>query len=47
MKEKGLAQKSIRIREETHKRLLKKGTAGDTMDSVITRLLDLTEGKSK
>ncbi|MGH9953223.1 MAG: hypothetical protein ACRD5J_16520 [Nitrososphaeraceae archaeon] len=40
-------EKSIKVRDETHKRLLKRGTAGDTMDSVITELLDITEEKTK
>jgi predicted CopG family antitoxin len=40
---KKVAEKTIRIRLETHQRLIKRGTSGDTMDDVITELLDLTE----
>ena len=36
---------SIKIKRETHRRLQQRGTVGDTLDSVIARLLDLTEGK--
>jgi hypothetical protein len=34
---------SIKIKRETHRRLQQRGTAGDTLDSVIARLLDVTE----
>lgn len=47
MKKERLTVKSLRVREETHRRLLKRGTAADTVDSIITRLLDMTEGKNK
>jgi hypothetical protein len=37
--------KTIVVSDATHKRLLKRGTSGDTMDDVIRQLLDATEGK--
>jgi hypothetical protein len=40
---KKVAKKTVRIRLETHQRLIKKGTSGDTMDDEITEFLDLTE----
>jgi hypothetical protein len=40
---KDVAEKTIKIKLQTHKRLTKRGTAGDTMDDVITQLLDATE----
>jgi hypothetical protein len=40
------ADVSIKIKRDTHRRLLQRGTVGDTLDSVIARLLDMTEGKS-
>jgi len=44
---KSLLVKLIKVRDETHKRLAKIGTFGDSYDDIIQRLLDYYEDKKK
>ena len=39
--------KLIRLQDFTYRRLSRHGHYGDTMDSIITRMLDYVEGKGK
>ena len=39
--------KTLKISNETHKRLAKVGTFGDTFEDIIKKLLDEYEGKKK
>jgi hypothetical protein len=39
--------KTLKISDETHKRLSKVGTFGDTFEDIIKKLLDFYEGKTK
>lgn len=38
--------KFIRVKDETHKELSKRGAYGDSMDSIIQRLLELEHPKN-
>jgi len=38
-----MQKKKIRIKKETYDRLLKKGTFGETMDDILTKMLDSIE----
>lgn len=38
---------TVKLKKTTHKRLLKRGTVGDTLDSVIVELLDIADSKNK
>jgi hypothetical protein len=42
-----LMAKLIKVRDETHKRLSKLGTVGNTFDDVVTELLDFYEENKK
>ena len=42
-----LELKSLKVREETHSRLSKHGKYGESMDEIITKILDYYEGKAK
>jgi hypothetical protein len=42
-----LMTKLVKVKDETHKRLSKIGTFGDTYDTIIQKLLDYYEGKKK
>ncbi|MGI8720549.1 MAG: DUF7557 family protein [Nitrososphaeraceae archaeon] len=39
--------KTLKISEETHRRLSKVGAFGDTFEDIINKLLDFYEAKSK
>lgn len=43
----GILVKTLKISDETHKRLTKVGKFGDTFEDIIKRLLDEHEGKKK
>jgi predicted CopG family antitoxin len=44
----GILVKTLKISDETHKRLAKVGTFGDTFEDIIKKLLDYYEkGKGK
>ncbi|PNX52383.1 MAG: hypothetical protein BV458_09860 [Thermoplasmata archaeon M9B2D] len=38
-----MQKKKIRIKKETYDRLVKKGTFGETMDDILTKILDSIE----
>ncbi|HER45619.1 MAG TPA: hypothetical protein ENO12_02250 [Thermoplasmatales archaeon] len=38
-----MQKKKIRIKKETYDRLVKKGTFGETMDDILTKMLDSIE----
>lgn len=38
-----MKKKKIRIKKETYDRLVKKGTFGETMDDILTKILDSIE----
>jgi len=42
-----LELKSLKVSEVTHTRLTKHGGYGESMDEIISKLLDYYEGKSK
>jgi predicted CopG family antitoxin len=39
--------KTLKISEDTHKRLKKYGPFGDSFDDILNRLMDIAEGKAK
>jgi hypothetical protein len=39
--------KLIKVKDETHKRLAKLGSFGDSFDDIVQKLLDYYEGKKK
>jgi predicted CopG family antitoxin len=43
----GILVKTLKISEETHERLSKLGSIGDTFEDVIKQLLDFYETKGK
>jgi|GEM_PF-5568755 len=42
-----MQKKKIRIKKETYDRLVKKGTFGETMDDILTKMLDSIETNNK
>ncbi len=42
-----LELKSLKVSDETHARLTKHGKYGESMDEIISKILDYYEGKAK